>query len=291
MEKLPDTVTDKFADKLQPVTDGITELKKAAEDRKFVEDITEKVEKLDETIRTSGQATTGAIGELPGKLEEMGRDISDSIQRLQEKTSDVLEKAEESLEKTDEGLKSVKEELQKGLKLNTDMTGQMVELTSRFADRAEEDRVSELNSRAVEHYSRGEYAEADKLFTEALAISPGDPELLCNSASVLAAMDDMEKAEQNYRKALAEAPELEPALSGLGMVMVKIQRAQETIEFLKSTILSGKPSVRTTIAYTRALAALERHDEAVELLENALKAAPDDEDIKTELSGYGYQGE
>ncbi len=73
------------------------------------------------------------------------------------------------------------------------------------------------------------------------------------------------------------------------MIMVKTDRPGETIEFLKSTILSGEPSVKTTIAYTRALAAMDRHDEAVELLETALKSAPDNPEITEELEKYGHR--
>ena len=289
VEKMPSTLLEGMEKRLDSITGKLEDIQKAAADRDFVETITVSVDKVREGVETSGTDLVKAVGEIPVKLEGMGGDIAKSMDELQNKTGEVLEKAEESLEKADKSLESVREELQKGLKLNTDMTGQMVEITSRFADRVEEDRISDLNSRAVQHFNNAEYKEADKLFKEALSLKPDNPELLCNSANVLAAMDDMEGAEAHFRKALGESPELEPALSGLGLIMVKTDRAEETIEFLKSTILSGEPSVRTTIAYTRALAALERHDEAVELLETALRGAPDNPEIKEELAGYGYE--
>ncbi len=276
-------------EKFQKVADTLDEVKKAAEDRTFAQELGGSLEKVREGLEASGKDTVAAIGEIPGKLDAMGERIAGSMEELQTRTREILEKAEESLEKTEGSLEDVKNELQKGLKLNTDMTGQMVELTSRFADRAQEDLITDLNSRAVEHFNNGEYKEAKALFDEALEQQPDNPDLLCNSANVLAAMDDLDGAEKLFRKALGESPELEPALSGLGMIMVRTARAEETIQFLKSTILSGEPSVRTTIAYARALVALERHDEAVELLETALKGAPDNPEIKAELAEYGCE--
>lgn len=270
---------------------GIDSVKKAAEDRKFVKSMTESIDKVREALESSSERTLEAVGALPGKLDEMSGEFTGSVRELKEKTSEVLERADESLSKTEAAMDQVREELEKGLKLNTDMTGQMVELTSRFADRAESDRVSELNSRAVDHFNRGEFSEADSLLREALELQPENPELLCNSANVLSATEDLKGAEKLFRKALEVAPDLEPALSGLGMVMVRTDRAEETVNFLKGTILSGSPSVRTTIAYTRALAALERHDEAVEILENALKGAPEDPEIIEELEKYGFRKE
>ena len=289
VEKMPSTLLEGMENRLDAITGKLEEIQIAAADRNFVETITGSMDKVREGVETSGTDVVKAVGEIPAKIDGMASDIADSMNNLQKKTGEVLEKAEESLENADKSLEKVREELQKGLKLNTDMTGQMVEITSRFADRVEEDKISDLNSRAVKHFNNAEYKEADKLFKEALNLKPDNPELLCNSANVLAAMEDMEGAETLFRKALGESPELEPALSGLGLIMVKTQRAEETIEFLKSTILSGEPSIRTTIAYTRALAALERHDEAVELLETALRGAPDNPEIKEELAGYGYE--
>ncbi len=291
VKDLPLPSLEGIEEKFQKVADTLNEVKKAAEDRQFAQELGGSLEKVREGLEASGKETVAAIGGIPEKLDAMGERIAGSMEELQTRTREILQKAEESLEKTDGSLEEVRNELQKGLKLNTDMTGQMVELTSKFADRAQEDLITDLNSRAVEHFNNGEYKEAKELFDEALELQPDNPDLLCNSANVLAATEDLEGAEKLFRKALEESPELEPALSGLGMIMVKTARAEETIQFLKSTILSGQPSVRTTIAYARALVALERHDEAVELLETALRGAPDNPELKAELAEYGYREE
>ncbi len=208
MEKIPESLLEGMGKELEPIREKLESIQKASEDRAFVATITDSVE-------SSGSSVVAAVKEIPVKLQEMGGEFSGSMDRLTEKTEEVLGKADASLEQAGETLAEVKEELQKGLKLNTDMTGQMVELTSKFADRAREDRVNELNSRAVSHFSMGEYTQARELFDQALEIAPGNPELLCNSAHVLAAMGDLKDAEERFRKALAESPELEPAISGL----------------------------------------------------------------------------
>jgi len=289
VEKMPATMMESVEKKLDAVYEKLGEIHKAADNREFVETITCSVDLVKGAVEASGTDVATAVKEIPGKLDGIAEDISGSMVDLKEKTGEVLDIAKDTLEKSEETLENIKDELQKGLKLNTDMTGQMVDLTSKFADRAQEDRIVDLNSRAVAHYNRGEYAEAGAIFKEAITLSPGNSELLCNYAHVLSAQDDLKGAEELFRKALGESPELEPALSGLGMIMVKTGRAEETIEFLKSTILSGTPGVRTTIAYARALADVERHDESVQLLETCLKGAPDNPEIKDELARYGYQ--
>ncbi len=127
------------------------------------------------------------------------------------------------------------------------------------------------------------------MFHEALEIAPDSEELLCNFAYLKAAMEKIEESEEFFRKALKINPELEVAVSGLGMLMVKTGRSEETIEFLKNTILNGEPSVRTVVAYTRALAALDQHGKAVELLESTQKAVPNNPDILAELAKYGHE--
>ena len=102
-------------------------------------------------------------------------------------------------------------------------------------------------------------------------------------------MEEMEEAEQLFRKALEITPDLEPAVSGLGLLMVKTDRAEETIEFLKNAIPETDMSVRTVIALSRALAAVGKHAEAVELLETSLRGAPEHPDLKQELAGYGQE--
>gem|GEM_PF-1442274 len=273
--------------KLAEVCEKLEEIRITAGNREFAEELSERISEIRDRLVSSGDEMLVAVRVIPEKVELMHENLSGAINTLSENTGEVLGKAEKSFTESTETLTAIKNELHNGLKLNTEMTTQMVELTSRFADRAMEDRVLDLNTRAIGHFNRGEYTEAGALFSQAIDISPENPELLSNTAHLKAAIGDMAVAEKFFKLALEASPELEPAISGLGMLMVKTGRAEETIEFLKQTVVNGDASIRTVIAYSRALAALERHAEAVELLESSLRGAPDNPDLNEELSLYG----
>jgi tetratricopeptide (TPR) repeat protein len=242
-----------------------------------------------EQLASSGVQVLEVVKAVPEKIDKMGGDLSEAIKVLSENTGAMLDKTEKNISESGKSLESIKEELEKGLKMNTDMTSQMVDLTAKFVDRAEEDRITDLNTRAIGHFNRGEYTESEALFSQALNLAPENSELLCNTAYLKAAMEEMEEAEQLFRKALEITPDLEPAVSGLGLLMVKTDRAEETIEFLKNAIPETDMSVRTVIALSRALAAVGKHAEAVELLETSLRGAPEHPDLKQELAGYGQE--
>lgn len=303
-EQLPSKMTDKLKDlkdtdssnstevvekKLIEACNMLEDILKISEDRKYVETLSQGISEVKEQLVLSGDQVLGIVKEVPEKIDKMGEDISEAMKAFSETTGAILDKAEKSINHTNESLGEVKNELEKGLKMNTDMTSQMVDLTARFTDKVEEDRILDLNTRAIGHFNRGEYTESDILFSKAISISPENSEILCNAAHLKAAMEDMDEAEKLFRRALEVSPDLEPAISGLGMLMVKTNRAEETIEFLKKALSDGVPSVRTSIAYARALAALDKHDQAVELLETSLRAAPDNHDLAEELARYGHE--
>lgn len=303
-EQLPTKLTDQLKElkddgssnpmeivekKLAEACSMLDEILKISGDREYVETLSQSMSQIKEQLVLSGEQVLGVVKKVPDKIDKMGDSLSKAMKTLSETTGDMLDKTEEKLSESNESLEEMKKELEKGLELNTSMTGQMVDLTARFADKAEEDRILDLNTRAIGHFNRGEYTESEILFSQALNISPENSELLCNTAHLKAAMEDMDEAEKLFRKALKVSPDLEPAISGLGMLMVKTDRAEETIEFLKKGLSDGEPSVRTVIAYTRALAALDKHDEAVELLETSLRAAPDNHDLNEELARYGHE--
>jgi tetratricopeptide (TPR) repeat protein len=100
----------------------------------------------------------------------------------------------------------------------------------------------------------------------------------------------MPGAEEAFRKALQLEPELDQAVSGLGVLMVETGRPQETIEFLREFLMDGSPSVRTMMAYARALSATERHSDALEILARAKELAPDNPEIDAEIAKYSESG-
>lgn len=303
-EQLPSAMTDKLKElkdadssnpmetveqKLAEVCGKLEEILKISEDREYVETLSSGMSQVKEQLALSGEQVLGVVKEVPDKIDKMAVDLSEAMKAISENTGTLLEKTEKNISDSNESLGEIKQELEKGLKLNTDMTSQMVDLTARFADKAEEDRIVDLNARAIKHFNHGEFSEAEALFSQALNLSPENSELLCNTAHLKAAMEDMDEAEKLFRKALEFSPELEPAISGLGMLMVKTGRAEETIEFLKNALPDIEMSVRTVIALSRAFAAVDKHSEAVELLETSLRGTPDHPDLKEELAGYGHE--
>jgi len=281
--------TEVVEQKLGEVSDTLAEILKSSQDREFISVLSTGISDLKGQFVDSEKEVITAVKEIPTNITQMGYNLTASMNTLADKTAAILEKADKKLDDSNEKLGEIKEELHKGLELNTNMTSQMVDLTARFTDQAEEDRVKSLNTSAVNHFNRGEFPESETLFQEALEIAPDSEELLCNFAYLKAAMEKIEESEELFRKALKINPELEVAVSGLGMLMVKTGRSEETIEFLKNIILNGEPSVRTVVAYTRALAALGQHDKAVELLESTQKAVPNNPDILVELAKYGHE--
>ena len=303
-DKLPSEMTDKLKElrkedtsnpmekvelKLTEVHGKLEEILKSSQDREYVETLSLGLTQVKEQLVSSGEQVLDVVKVVPDKIDKMGKDLSESMKALSETTGEMLDKTEKNISQSNDSLGEIKKELENGLKLNTDMTGQMVDITSKFADKAEEDRILDLNTRAITHFNHGEFPEAEALWGQALNLSPENSELLCNTAHLKAAMEEMDEAEQLFRKALQVSPDMEPAVSGLGMLMVSTGRADETIEFLTKVLIDGDPSVRTSIAYARALADLERHDEAVELLETSLRAAPGNHDLLEELAKYGHE--
>ncbi|MCK5785627.1 MAG: hypothetical protein KAH54_03605 [Candidatus Sabulitectum sp.] len=303
-EQLPLKMTDKLKElkdgdpsnsmeivetKLAEACDKLEEILKVSKDRDYVETLSKGMTEVKDELASSGKKVQEIVKQVPDKIDKMGKDISGAMKAFSDTTGTMLKKTEKNITDSNKSLDKIKTELEKGLKLSTDMTSQMVDLTSKFADKVEEDKVFDLNTRAIGHFNRAEYPEAEICLNEALALSPENPELLCNTAHLKAAMEQMEESEKFFRKALEASPDLEPAISGLGMLMVKTGRAEETIEFLKNAIPDVDMSVRTVLALSRALAAVDKHSEAVELLETTLRGAPNHPDLTDELARYGHE--
>jgi hypothetical protein len=166
----------------------------------------------------------------------------------------------------------------------------MTELLTVHAAGVRVARAGELNRRAISFFNSGDYAAARKLLLEALEISPETPELHANLAHVEAASGNLEEAEVRFRKALEADPKLEPAVSGLGALMILGGKPDDGIEFLSGFLSGGgEPSPGVMLALARAYAAAGRHRDAITLLETALQAAPGHPGIEQELSQYREQ--
>lgn len=241
-----------------------------------------------------------AIGSIPESVRTMHDELAAKAESLRAETAADLERAEESRrnteqvlsdvtrvgEKTGEAIEAVKQELSAGLGKNAAILAEMQEVTERFAGKAMEEGISSLNQSAIHHYNTGEYEAAALDLKEAINLDANRAEVWCNLAHVQAAKGEENEAEASFRKALELKPDLDQAVSGLGVLLLAGGRAGESISFLERFMADESPSIRTMIAYSRALAASGRHTDAVATLERAVALAPGNPDVKAELAAY-----
>jgi tetratricopeptide (TPR) repeat protein len=266
---------------------------------------------VQEASRNSAQGITeasgfiiDAIGSIPESVRTMHDELATKAESLRAETAANLEKAEASRkdteqvlsdvtrvgEKTGEAIEAVKQELSAGLGKNAAILAEMQEVTERFAGKAMEQGIDSLNRSAIHHYNTGEYEAASLDLKEAIDLDPGRAEVWCNLAHVQAAKGEETEAEASFRKALELKPDLDQAVSGLGVLLLAGGRTGESISFLERFMTEEAPSIRTMIAYSRALAASGRHADAVATLERAVSLAPDNPDVKAELAAYTGDG-
>lgn len=237
------------------------------------------------------EAMERSDGNLAGILEEKLGPIATAVTGIESGLGSARESLDEKLdgmsrstvEKVDEISRTVMEtagEQRENLE-------SMRELLTLHSVELNDSQVRDLNRRAVIFFNNGEYDMAAGALNEAMGLAPESPELLANMAHVCAARGDLDSAEENFRKALQADPGLEPALSGLGTLLVHTGRPEETIEFLTGFFNEGvEPSVDVMLAMSRAYAATGRHSDAVSLLEKAAEAAPGHPGVEQELAQY-----
>ncbi len=241
-----------------------------------------------------------AIGSIPESVKTMQASLSEKADGLRRDAAQGLEQAEaarknaeKALEdmgktgkKTEKAIEEVKAELSRGLEKNGKLLAEMQEVTERFAGKALEDGIRQLNLSAIHHYNIGEYQAAVEDLREAIHLDANRAEVWCNLAHAQAALTQDADAEASFRKALELQPDLDQAVSGLGVLMLAGGRTGDSIAFLEKFMASETPSVRTMIAYSRALAGAGRHADAVETLERAASLAPDNPEVTAELQAY-----
>lgn len=245
-----------------------------------------------------------AIGSIPESVRTMQDALAEKAESLRTETAANLEKAEEARrnaeqvlselaktgERTESAIEAVKNELSEGLGKNTAILAGMQEVTERFAGKALEEGIGTLNRSAIHHYNIGEYEAAILDLTEAINLDAGRAEVWCNLAHAQAAKGSVSEAEASFRKALELEPDLDQAVSGLGVLLLAGGRSGESISLLERFMSAETPSIRTMIAYSRALAASGRHSDAVSTLERAVLLAPGNPDVKAELAAYTGDG-
>jgi tetratricopeptide (TPR) repeat protein len=124
--------------------------------------------------------------------------------------------------------------------------------------------VAALNERI------GNHGEALLSYEEAATLGgTRDPELLLGLGRTRAASQDREGAAAAFREALAQAPELAPALGGLGEVLVEAGKDEEALPHLEKAVALDPSDVDARRALARARARRGHSQAALEILEGS----------------------
>lgn len=94
------------------------------------------------------------------------------------------------------------------------------------------------------------------------------------AANSALAVGDLAAAERGYRTCLDECPDHPESLLNLGSLLAITDRLDESEKMLTRAVAVA-PTARTRAALATTLGRLDRHDEAIELLEAAIREDPD----------------
>lgn len=229
---------------------------------------------LNDVSREGSESVIDTVNKISGNMEMLSIEIDKKISDSERGIVEILTKAfEESDKKATEQIEQI-----------TEISGLLV-LHKKHLKNSE---LNELNRRSISYFNSGEYGEAKTLLEKALDISSENLAILANLAHVKAVLGDLESAEETYRKVLEIKPDFNIALSGLGTILIRSDRADETIEFLKELFETDRhKSPDVTLVFAQALTAVGRHRDAVSLLEKAMELAPGHPGIERALQEYG----
>jgi tetratricopeptide (TPR) repeat protein len=279
MEKGLKKVTELITppEKINDIKVSLTEKLSIASDS-----IVEKLDKIGEGITNIDKG----IAEFPGS-------ISGLEQRVIERIADVSQagiESDDSLKKDigsiSKDIETLSDKLIKSDEKAESSFSEVKTLLELHREKIETSEVTELNDQAISHFNNAEYKFAEKSLKKAIDIDESRAEIWTNLGQVQAAMEKWKDSEESFRKALQLDPELSPAMSGLGGLLVRTGRPDETIEFLRHFIENEQPAVWAMLTYSRALAAVNKHTEAVELLKKARELDPGNTEIEQEFRKY-----
>jgi len=137
--------------------------------------------------------------------------------------------------------------------------------------------------------SAGRPEEALAAYERALAESPGDPGLLNNVAFLRATeLGDAEGALPLALEAVARRPRDWAILDTAGKICAMLERWEEAESYLRQSIISSERALNV-FHLAEILAATDRRDEALRLLERASELDPDDEQLRTRIDALADQ--
>ncbi len=254
----------------------------------------EKFDGIAEQLVKTNELLAGGISDPVDKkvfVKELGKVtklLSESAKSIEKTVKDVISKQDtKGGDALAEKVSSIDKTIKENSQYQKEQLEEMNKLLSLHSVEVMDNRVRDLNRSAIMHFNNAEYEQALSSLQDAIELSPDNPGLLANRAHIKASQGKLDEAEEDFRKALKADPELEPAISGLGTILVHTGRANETIEFLQKFFeRESEPSIGVMIAMSRAYAAEKNHSKAVALLEQAEKIAPGNPELEQELAKY-----
>ncbi|HLY89434.1 MAG TPA: tetratricopeptide repeat protein, partial [Acetobacteraceae bacterium] len=115
----------------------------------------------------------------------------------------------------------------------------------------------------------------------AIAIDPANPTAHSHSGDALFKLNRMSDAEAAYRRAITLDPTLTEAYGGLAQVLHLADRDDEALACAERSQIDAKDPVHAHRILGTALAALNRHEEAIEQFRTAQIVNPDDATART----------
>lgn len=235
----------------------------------------------------SGLADVGAgVAAIPAAVKALEDSLSAKVADLDARTASAISGLGGTLEAQKSLLDDMRITLGEAAQGQERTLAEMAGLLRTQKDAVNRTRVDDLNNEAIHSFNQGRLPEAAASLASALEIDPERPELLANLGHVQAASGDMKASEESFKKALMKDPFLEPALSGLGLLYVRTGRPRDTLDILARFIEDPAPSSRIALACSRAMVSMERHAEAIALLQRAAAADPGNPDLQAELASY-----
>lgn len=143
----------------------------------------------------------------------------------------------------------------------------------------------------------GEFAEAERAWSDLLTIAPGMPEAVAGLGYLALAEQDAPRALQRFDEALAGQPDMAAALAGRGQALLQLNRLAEAVGAFEAA-QRANPSLdyaariealrfrgtQQAVAEARTAAEAQRWDEAREKYRHALTASPDSAFLLRELA-------
>ncbi len=133
-------------------------------------------------------------------------------------------------------------------------------------------------------YLSGNVVDAIAVLQESEEIDPRNPKLHPVLAAAFDEVHQTEKAEAEWRTALAMDPESSDALDALSRDLILDGNSSETIALLENPIIRGQRTVEQSLNLGLAYARSAKPEEAVRVLRDGLNTSPDSLALANELA-------